>query len=454
MPRYSRPGNLALERKYKVEKMTKTQVTLISAIWFLAVPFLLCAGETSDTKNSKIDIKEKENANMQWWREARFGMFIHWGPVSLNGTEIGWSRKGERRDCNGTGDIPAEEYDALYTKFNPVKFDANEWVRIAQSAGMRYMVLVAKHHDGFSMFDSKLTEYKITNSPFKRDVCAELAKACHDANMNLGFYYSPPDWYHPDFFTENHDRYIKFMHGQVRELLTNYGKVDILWFDTDGGENKPETWDAQRLVAMVRELQPQILMTKRCAGIGDYDTPEQHVGGFRRQPWESCITICKKWSWKPNDKMKSLLECLRTLILCAGGDGNLLFNVGPMPTGEIEPRQVERLMEMGQWLTKYGESIYGTRGGPFKPDKGKRFASTCKGNVIYVHIFTWSDEILKMPPIPAKILNSTVLTGGTTTVMQTDDDIEISVPAADRDAIDTIVVLTLDKPALSIAALP
>ena len=119
-----------------------------------------------------------------------------------------------------------------------------------ESAGMKYIVLVAKHHDGFSMFDSKLTDYKITNSPFKRDVCAELAKACHDANMHLGFHYSPPDWHHPDFFTENHDKYIKFLHGQVRELLTNYGKVDILWFDTDGGKNEPETWDANQLIAM------------------------------------------------------------------------------------------------------------------------------------------------------------------------------------------------------------
>jgi alpha-L-fucosidase len=416
---------------------------------FWLVIYLVCFAVPAQSLSAAPD-----DERLNWWREARFGMFIHWGPVSLKGTEIGWSRKGERRDCNGTGYIPAEEYDALYAKFNPVKFDANEWVRIAQSAGMRYMVLVAKHHDGFSMFDSKLTEYKITNSPFKRDVCAELAKACRDANMPLGFYYSPPDWYHPDFFTENHDRYIKFLHGQVRELLTNYGKVDILWFDTDGGKNKPETWDAPRLIAMARELQPQILMTKRCAGLGDYDTPEQRVGAFQRQPWESCITICKQWSWKPDDKMKSLQECLRTLILCACGDGNLLFNVGPMPTGEIEPRQVERLKEMGQWLAKYGESIYGTRGGPFKPDKGKRFASTCKGNVIYVHIFSWPDEILKLPPIPAKILNSTVMTGGTVKVAQTSDGIEISVSPSERAAIDTIVVLTLDKPALSIAPLP
>jgi alpha-L-fucosidase len=152
--------------------------------------------------------------------------------------------------------------------------------------------------------------------------------------------------------------------------------------------------------------------------------------------------------------MKPLIECLRTLILCACGDGNLLFNVGPMPTGEIEPRQVERLKEMGQWLAKYGESIYGTRGGPFKPDKGKRFASTCKGNTVYVHIFGWPDEILKLPTIPAKILSSTVMTGGTAKVTQTSDYLEISVPPAERAPIDTIVVLTLDKPALSIAPLP
>ena len=136
-------------------------------------------------------------------------------------------------------------------------------------------VLVAKHHDGFCMFDSQLTDYKITNTPFKRDVCAELAAACHKADMLFGFYYSPPDWHHPDFLTKHHDRYLEYMHGQVRELLTHYGKVDILWFDTDGGLDKPETWDNATLFPMIRQLQPEILLTKRCGGWGDFDTPEQ-----------------------------------------------------------------------------------------------------------------------------------------------------------------------------------
>ncbi len=404
----------------------------------------VAVGAVEGKASEPAETKEQKEQRLAWWREARFGLFIHWGPVSLKGTEIGWSRGGERRGTGGTGTIPVEVYDNLYKQFNPVKFDAKEWVDMAKATGMKYLVFTSKHHDGFSMFDSKLTDYKITNSPFKRDVVAELAKACHEGGLKLGFYYSPPDWHHPDYRTENHSRYIKFLHGQLREICSNYGRIDIIWFDGLGG--KAKDWDSGNLVKMIRQLQPHVIINNRAGLPEDHDTPEQQVGRFQiNRPWESCITICNQWAWKPNDRMKSLKECIDILVRCAGGDGNLLLNVGPMPTGEIEPRQVARLKEVGAWLGQWGESIYGTRGGPFRP--GPWGASTYKGNKVYVHILSWPQDTLILPPFEKKILPSSPLTGGSASVRQTDRQIEISVPAAQRQELDTIVVLELDGPA-------
>ncbi|MBW8042283.1 MAG: hypothetical protein FVQ85_20105 [Planctomycetes bacterium] len=399
--------------------------------------------EAGSLETSK-DYLQAGEQDMQAWREMKFGLFIHWGPVSLKGTEIGWSRGGERRGRSGKGEIPFEEYDNLYKKFNPVKFNADEWVQVAKDAGMKYLVFTSKHHDGFSMFDSKHTDYKITNSPFKRDVVKELADACHKAGVKLGYYYSPVDWYHPDYRTENHRRYIKFMHNQIRQLCTKYGRLDIMWFDGLGGSAKD--WDSENLFRMIRKLQPHIIINNRAGLAADHDTPEQRIGKFQHdRAWETCMTICRQWAWKPNDQMKSLKQCIQTLVSAVGGDGNLLFNVGPMPDGRIEPRQVDRLREMGIWLSKYGRSIYGTRGGPFKT--GSWGASTNKDKTIYIHVFNWDGDTLSLPPIPKKIIASSVLTGGNATVKQTKEAIEISVPKAYHQEIDTIIVLKLDGPA-------
>jgi alpha-L-fucosidase len=392
------------------------------------------------------DFLKADKQDVQRWREMKFGLFIHWGPVSLKGTEIGWSRGGERRGRKdkSTGSIPVEIYDNLYKQFNPVKFDADEWVQTAKDAGMKYLVFTSKHHDGFSMFDSQLTDYKITNSPFNRDVVKELADACHKAGLKLGYYYSPPDWYHPDYRTENHPRYIKFLHGQLREICGNYGKIDIIWFDGLGG--KAEDWDSENLFRMIRQLQPHVIINNRAGLPADHDTPEQRIGRFQNdRPWETCMTICRQWAWKPNDQMKSLKQCIDTLVRVVGGDGNLLFNVGPMPDGLIEPRQVTRLKEMGNWLDKYGRSIYATRGGPFKP--GNWGASTYKGNTIYIHVLNWDEDTLSLPPIPKNIITSSVMTGGAATVRQTALAVEISVPEAYQKELDTIIVLQLDGPA-------
>jgi alpha-L-fucosidase len=385
------------------------------------------------------------------WRAARFGMFIHWGPVSLKGTEIGWSRGAQ---------VPVEEYDNLYRQFNPTLFNADEWVSVAKSAGMKYLVITTKHHDGFCLWDTKETDYNIMNTPFGRDVVKELAEACRQQGIGFGAYYSTCDWHHPDFpltspggktkrETHNLDRYTEYLKAQTRELLNNYGPLWTLWYDV------PQQFDAVRgqgVIDMARSIQPDIVINNRIGAKGDYDTPEQRIGGFNMdRPWETCMTICRQWAWKPNDEMKSLEQCLRTLILTNGGDGNLLFNVGPMPDGRIEPRQVERLKEMGAWLEKYGESIYHTRGGPIRPTAS--LASTRRDNTIYVHVLNWGDEPLVLPRLPRKIVSSRLLGGGSVTLTETDEGILVEVPASDRQPIDTIVELKLDGSAMDIAPL-
>jgi alpha-L-fucosidase len=376
-----------------------------------------------------------------WFRDAKLGLFVHWGPVSILGTEITCSRIG------GPGPdatVPAGEYDALYRRFNPTKFDAGTWVEIAASMGARYLVFTAKHGDGFCMFDSGLTDYTVTHSPFRRDVAAELADAVHARGLKLGFYYSPSDWHHPDFRTADHRRYVEYLHGQVRELCSNYGTVDVVWFDS-----RPEwagLWDAPAMFRIIRELQPNALVNDRGGLPGDFDTPEQEVGVFQNmRPWESCVTIGEQWSYKPDDRVKTTRECVQTLVRCACGDGNLLLNVGPMDTGEIEPRQVRRLREMGDWLRRHGETIYDTRGGPFV--MGSRGGSTCRDKTVYLHLLEWPQDTIRLPPIDARILSFRSLTGGTAGVRQSGSGIEVSMPEHDRDEIDTIVALELDAPA-------
>ncbi|MCJ7675749.1 MAG: alpha-L-fucosidase [Sedimentisphaerales bacterium] len=427
------------------------------SVWLPAICLALvgCTFTTRSGKPADATSLEKTKdylraaeQDIQQWRQMKFGLFIHWGAVSLKGTEIGWSRGGERRGQSGTGSIPVEIYDNLYKQFNPVKFDAEQWVQIAKDAGMKYLVFTSKHHDGFCMFDSKLTDYKITSSPFKRDVVKELADACHKAGLKLGFYYSPVDWHHPDYRTENHARYIEYLHGQLRELCSNYGKVDIIWFDGLGGTAKD--WDSENLFKIIRRLQPNVIINDRAGLPADHDTPEQKIGKFQSdRPWETCMTLCQQWAWKPDDQMKSLKECIDTLVRVAGGDGNFLFNVGPMPDGQIEPRQVARLKEMGDWLKKYGESIYGTCGGPFKPTSW--LAGTCKENIVYLHILTWPGDSIVLPPLPKNIISSSVLTGGQASVTQSKHGIEVSLPKPHRQELDTIIKLQLDGPAGDIA---
>jgi alpha-L-fucosidase len=390
---------------------------------------------------------------MKRWQDMRFGMFIHWGPVSITGHEIGWSRGAQ---------TPIEEYDNLYKKFNPEKFNADEWVKIAKDAGMKYMVLTTKHHDGFCLFNTKETDFNIMNSPFKRDVTKELADACRKQGIAFGTYYSVCDWHHPDFpltspggrvkrEKSDLDSYNRYLLAQIKELITNCGPLLYIWNDV------PQMFHGRgtNTINMVRALQPDILINNRTGDGGDFDTPEQRIGGFNMtRPWESCMTISAHgaWAWGgEKDGVKAFAPCLLMLVRGAGGDGNVLLNVGPRPDGVIDPEQANRLKEIGDWLKKYGESIYETRGGPFKPAAWG--ASTRKDKKIFVHVVEWPSEgPLTLPAIPAKIVSAKALTGGTAEFKQDDKGITLSVPAADRGEIDTIVVLELDSPAIDIPA--
>lgn len=385
-------------------------------------------------------------AALKNWQDMRFGMFIHWGPVSLTGHEIGWSRGSQ---------TPIEKYDSLYKEFNPTNYNADEWVAVAKAAGMKYVVLTTKHHDGFCLWDTKQMDYNIMKSPFARDVVKELSAACKKQGLRFGTYYSTTDWWHPDHPNgspggktkkpdANLDRYTDYLKAQVKELIENYGPLSTLWFDV------PQAFDKTRgqgVVDFVRGLQPDIVINNRTGAPGDYDTPEQKIGGFKMdRPWETCMTICRQWAWKPNDNMKSLKECVQTLVRTVGGDGNLLFNVGPMPDGRIEDRQIERLKEMGAWVTKHGVAIYGTRGGPYKP--AGDIACTRKGSTIYVHVLN-GKATMELPALPAKIVKTSVVGGGEAKTEQTAETLKITITAG-LDEIDTVVALEIEGDAMKI----
>ena len=400
---------------------------------------------------------------LQWWAQGRFGLFIHWGPVSLKGTEISWSRANTNPKCPNRGPIPAEVYDHLYQEFNPTNFSATEWAGLAKAAGIKYMVLTAKHCDGFLLWHSQASAYNIGATPFQRDICAELSAGARAAGLRIGWYFSPMDWRDPDFRSEHNLAFVARMQAELRELLGNYGPIDLLWFDYDGGD---PVYDQARTYQIVKTLQPRIVIDNRLdLGRGqantsilstnaDYYTPEQSVGAYDDQhPWESCMTLSARnqWAWGGTaDGVKPFESCLNMLIRCAGGDGNLLLNVGPTPTGEIAAEQAQRLREIGAWLEKYGESIYATRGGPFKP--GDYGVSTRKGTTVYLHLCDWTESPLNFPPIPAKVLRGRLLSGGSVAVHQTETGIEVAVAERDRQPLDTIVALDLDREANQIPA--
>ena len=407
-----------------------------------------------------------EKARIEEWKDLRFGMFIHWGLYALLG-------RGEWVMYNEA--IPVEEYRELKEQFTAEKFDARAWAKAAKDAGMKYMVLTTRHHDGFSLWDSpgSIDHFTSMNSAARKDFVREYVEACREAGLKVGFYYSPLDWRCPGFFFPKMYRKSAMelrqqTHDQLRELLTEYGKIDILWFD--GGEDSwlgwgrnfnkvdvprvprdqplyPGFWGGEELNEMIRTLQPGIVVNNRCGNptYGDFKTPEETIGNFdRTYPWESCMTINGIWGWVPNKKPYSLRDCIRLLTQAVTGDGNLLLNVGPRADGTMEPEQVSRLKEVGDWLARYGEAIYGTRGGPFKNTANG--GMTYKGNTLYIHVWDWKENEYTTPEIPAGIVSVSSLTASDLSCSVSDGRVTFSVSPADRLQPDTIIKIELDRP--------
>lgn len=434
----------------------------------LGLLFTLCTlhAQTNAQLDPKILTSKKV---MDQFMGLRFGMFIHWGPVALRGTEIGWSRHRE---------VPAADYDTLYRVFNPVKFNAEEWVKTAKDAGMKYLTITAKHHDGFCLWPSGYTDYDIMSTPYKKDVVGQLAKACKKYGIKFCIYYSVLDWHHPDYPVDNPydttgkgirpnahmDQYVQYMKNQLKELITSYDPY-MLWFD--GPWEAP--WTKEMAVDMytyLKSVKKDVIINNRlgkqfagmdAAGtplfLGDYDTPEQRIGALNMDIfWETCMTICEQWAWKPNDKMKSLQTCIQTLAKTAASNGNLLFNVGPMPDGTIEPAQVNRLHEMGQWLKKYGTAIYNTQAGPYLP--AKHYAATRKDNKIFIHVFETTGQTFTLPGIPGvNIRKVSVLNGSSLPFKQNATAIDITLPPVLPDLNDTVIVLETATPTMNIPLL-
>ena len=409
------------------------------------------------------------------FQDMRFGMFIHWGPVALRGEEISWSRGKQ---------IPKQEYDQLLHEFNPVLFDAAKWVSVAKDAGMKYMILTARHHDGFSLWDSKFTDYDMAATPYGKGVIKALAEECKKQGILFGTYYSICDWWHPDypvlypdpnykFHVEKEledpatsakmNRYVQYMKNQLRELIEEFD-VSFIWFD---GEWE-WAWTHEMgmdMYAYLRGLKDNILINNRVdkgregmAGTmkssiyaGDYATPEQQVGSFDMEnPWETCMTIGTQWAWKANDQLKSEKECIHTLLQTVGGDGNLLFNVGPMADGRIEQRQIERLKAIGDWLKTNGTAVYSTRGGPYMPTK--YFISTRKEHRIFIHLLDHPGSNPKLPfPKDVNIDKAYFLQDHTpVNVRKMEGSIQIGLPENLPDKIASVIVLEIDKPSLEI----
>ena len=416
---------------------------------------------------------EQRDARMQWFRDAKFGMFIHWGPCTVGDREIGWGRRANRPwDINQHGPRTSDpDYDNYFRRFNPVKYDAEAWVRLAQEAGMKYMVLIAKHHDGFAQFDSKLTDYTIMRTPYGKDIVKQFVDACHKQGMKAGLYYSTRDWFNPDYLVGDNAKYDAWYRGQIEELLSNYGRIDVMWFDHVGGRDWGK-WRFDQLFAMMYQFQPGLLVNNRAARFcgpaspedrgpaapeirrmteGDFDTPEQQIGAMNlKRDWESCMILSPTpqhdgWSYRSTGKTRPLDDCIRMLASIASGGGNLLLNFGPDQFGEFRPEEVAIARGMGAWLKKYGLAIYGTRGGPFS--NGKWRGSTHRGNRVYVQVFDWPGDTLRLGALPQKVTKARVLPAGAEVgFTQTARGVDVTVPAAQRDNPVTIIELTLDQP--------
>ena len=432
--------------------MHRVNRTLAAALLLLCVPTLATA------QNVDASVPPERAAARAWFQDAKFGMFIHWGVYSLLG-------QGEWVMQNRS--IPVHKYEWLASTFNPAKFNAHDWVALAKSAGVRYITITSRHHDGFSMFATHATRYNIVDwTPFHRDPLKELADECHAQGIKLFFYYSQLDWHNPDYWPrggtghatgrpESGDwsRYIDFMNAQLTELLTNYGAIGGIWFD--GMWDKPDAdWQLPRTYALIHRLQPAALIVPNHhkaplpgedVQTFEQDLPGANTAGFNTReigalPLETSMTMNESWGFNITDaKFKSTRDLIGYLVRAAGANANLLLNIGPRPDGTIQPEAVERLRAIGEWLGTYGTSIYGTRGGPVPP-RGWG-VTTERGDTVFVHVLNSPDRVLSVPDFGRQVLLATMLDDGSVVATAVvNGGITLTMPAQ-SDRPDRVVVL-------------
>src|SRR5246500_5325380 len=439
----------------------------INAKWPMAVALGICGifSTLRATAQSAYHPSPENLQDRRDYQDMKFGMFIHWGVYSVLG-DGEWVFH-ERH-------LKLDEYNRLPAFFDPEKFDAQGWVPLAKAAGMKYITITSRHHDGFAMFDSKVSDWNIVaRTPYKKDPLKMLADECHRQGIKLFFYYSQLDWHNPDYYPRgrtawdngrpdrgNWNAYLdEYMDGQLRELLTNYGPIAGIWFD--GMWDKPDAdWHLDKTYALIHQLQPAALIipnhhqTPRPGEdvqTFERDLPGQNTAGFNTKyvssdiPLESSDTLNGSWGFNIGDsKYKSVAEIERRLVRAAGNNSNLLLNIGPYPNGEIDSQFVTRLQAVGEWLSKYGDSVYGTRGGPIPP--GDWGVTTQRENKIYVHVLNWGAPLLALPPMVDKITDAHLLLGNVSIKFTQDTNgVVLKVPAPKSDDVDRVIVLTLAK---------